>query len=116
MCIRDSQYTATVARADPDPEAASAFIEMAARLVENTVNYTYSWFTGVRTGEAWQHLSLIHICAAEHGKAVPCPHVVAQHAGQRKQRDEHEVHQPGLLAAAAGQLHAAADDLSLIHI
>ena len=28
------QYTATVARADPDPEAASAFIEMAARLVE----------------------------------------------------------------------------------
>ena len=24
-------------------------------LVENTVNYTYSWFTGVRTGEAWQH-------------------------------------------------------------
>ena len=27
------QYTATVARADPDPEAASAFIEMAARLV-----------------------------------------------------------------------------------
>ena len=32
-------------------------------LVENTVNYTYSWFTGVRTGEAWQHpgLSLIHI-------------------------------------------------------
>ena len=28
------QYTATVARADPDPAAASAFIEMAARLVE----------------------------------------------------------------------------------
>ena len=28
------QYTATVARADPDPEAASAFIEMAAWLVE----------------------------------------------------------------------------------
>ena len=34
-------------------------------LVENTVNYTYSWFTGVRTGEAWQHPScLITLCAA----------------------------------------------------
>ena len=28
------QYTETVAKADPDPESASAFIEMAARLVE----------------------------------------------------------------------------------
>ena len=28
------QYTRTVEQADPDPEAASAFIEMAARLVE----------------------------------------------------------------------------------
>ena len=28
------QYTQTVAQADPDPESASAFIEMAARLVE----------------------------------------------------------------------------------
>lgn len=34
-------------------------------LVENTVNYTYSWFTGVRTGEAWQHPGcLIALCAA----------------------------------------------------
>lgn len=34
-------------------------------LVENTVNYTYSWFTGVRTGEAWQHTGcLIALCAA----------------------------------------------------
>lgn len=34
-------------------------------LVENTVNYTYSWFTGVRTGEAWQHTGcLITLCAA----------------------------------------------------
>ena len=34
-------------------------------LVENTVNYTYSWFTGVRTGEAWQHPGcLITLCAA----------------------------------------------------
>ena len=31
------QYTRTVEQADPDPEAASAFIEMAARLVEMTV-------------------------------------------------------------------------------
>lgn len=34
-------------------------------LVENTVNYTYSWFTGVRTGEAWQHPGcLIVLCTA----------------------------------------------------
>lgn len=34
-------------------------------LVENTVNYTYSWFTGVRTGEAWQHPGcLVALCAA----------------------------------------------------
>lgn len=34
-------------------------------LVENTVNYTYSWFTGVRTGEAWQRPGcLIALCAA----------------------------------------------------
>ena len=34
-------------------------------LVENTVNYTYSWFTGVRTGEAWLRPGcLIALCAA----------------------------------------------------
>ena len=60
---------------------------------------------------AHEEVLQIQHSAAEHGKAVPCPHVVAQHAGQRKQSDEHEVHQTGLLAAAAGQLHAAADDV-----
>lgn len=34
-------------------------------LVENTVNYTYSWFTGVPTGEAWRYPGcLIALCAA----------------------------------------------------
>lgn len=34
-------------------------------LVENTVNYTYSWFTGVCTGEAWHYPGcLIALCAA----------------------------------------------------
>ena len=34
-------------------------------LTENTVNYTYSWFTGVCTGEAWHYPGcLIALCAA----------------------------------------------------
>ncbi len=34
-------------------------------LTENTVNYTYSWFTGVRTGEAWRYPAcLIALCVA----------------------------------------------------
>lgn len=34
-------------------------------LVENTVNYTYSWFTGVCTGEAWHYPGcLVALCAA----------------------------------------------------
>ena len=34
-------------------------------LVKNTVNYTYSWFTGVCTGEAWHYPGcLIALCAA----------------------------------------------------
>lgn len=34
-------------------------------LVENTVNYTYSWFTGVCTGDAWHDPGcLIALCAA----------------------------------------------------
>lgn len=34
-------------------------------LVENTVNYTYSWFTGVCTGDAWHYPGcLIALCAA----------------------------------------------------
>ena len=34
-------------------------------LTENTVNYTYSWFTGVFTGEAWHYPGcLIALCAA----------------------------------------------------
>ena len=42
------QYTRTVEQADPDPEAASAFIEMAARLVEmsesRTCTYDSPWW------------------------------------------------------------------------
>lgn len=34
-------------------------------LTENTVNYTYSWFTGVVTGEAWRSpMCLAMLCAA----------------------------------------------------
>ena len=34
-------------------------------LTENTVNYTYSWFTGIVTGEAWRSpICLIILCAA----------------------------------------------------
>ena len=34
-------------------------------LTENTVNYTYSWFTGIVTGEAWRSpVCLIILCAA----------------------------------------------------
>lgn len=34
-------------------------------LIENTVNYTYSWFTGVVTGEAWRSpVCLAMLCAA----------------------------------------------------
>ena len=48
---------------------------------------------------------------AEGCKAVPAPHIVPQHTGHGQRRDEEQVHKAGFFAGAAGQLHAAADDV-----
>ena len=61
------QYTATVARADPDPEAASAFIEMAARLVEMK-----SYLLLPRSEEGERHQAGVHR-PADRVRPVP-PH------------------------------------------
>ena len=52
-------------------------------------------------------------CTAKHGKAIPGPEVIPQHAGHGQQDDEEQVDQTGLFTSAAGQLHAAADDVAI---